>query len=317
MDKNAVPASVVASTVDGLTESRLGLLCLRCLLMSQNSLVTAMSSLRPGPSASQLVRSDENLVAGLLLQIKQLEMKLKESENAKAAAPTLQTATLATPPVSPPAAPPHEAAPAAPSPATAAPSQPTPVVQSAAPANAADPNQTNVQAAAPSQRTNVTDASGPPAVPEASQPSANGAEAPAPSQPTDPDQQVPNTGLNPTLELANNTLAVVNSSTHRKEWMTLGRRMSTAAAATEFPTMHSLWQKNPTDSWFLLWLHFAPAVCTNAEERTKLLKTWTQNNMDLGLTEAKVKLTKSNSREFEGGLELMTVKDMVEAKFSK
>lgn len=39
--------------------------------------------------------------------------------------------------------------------------------------------------------------------------------------------------------------------------------------------------------------------------------------MDLGLTEAKVKLTKSNSREFEGGLELMTVKDMVEAKFSK
>ena len=34
---------------------------------------------------------------------------------------------------------------------------------------------------------------------------------------------------------------VVNSSTHRKEWMALSRRMSSPDAATEFPNMSKLW----------------------------------------------------------------------------
>lgn len=53
------------------------------------------------------------------------------------------------------------------------------------------------------------------------------------------------------------------------------------------------------------------------EEKSQIFRTWMQNNQNLELTEASVKLSKTNTRELSSGLELLTVQDMVDAKFSK
>ena len=52
------------------------------------------------------------------------------------------------------------------------------------------------------------------------------------------------------------------------------------------------------------------------EERSKLLRTWVENNEDSGLVEAAVHYSKENEHELEGGKDLMTVADMIKAGFS-
>ena len=47
------------------------------------------------------------------------------------------------------------------------------------------------------------------------------------------------------------------------------------------------------------------------EERSKLLRTWVENNEDSGLVEAAVHYSKENEHELEGGKDLMTVADMI------
>lgn len=97
---------------------------------------------------------------------------------------------------------------------------------------------------------------------------------------------------------ASTSVPEVNSKTHKKEYMRLGRLMNNGTiTATTYPSMHSL--ANGT-----------------TKERAELLGRWVQSNENIAACECLVKATRRSNLRGQRVVQLVAVKDMSKAPYS-